>query len=102
MTSNGSAPEALSEGETTALSGLARLTTSAFQGTDLTPLAMRLIARASADPSDANALMDLSTVLLLQGIDDVGLATQAHALQVCRHYRLPAAKVRSRTPSEPE
>ena len=95
MTSNGSAREALAEGETTALSGLARLTTSAFQGTDLTPLAMRLIARASADPSDANALMDLSTVLLLQGIDDVGLATQAHALQVCRHYRLPAAKVPS-------
>lgn len=76
----------------TALMGLARLMTMAFRSADLMPLATRLIARASADEDDANALMDLSTILLLQGITAVGLATQAQALQIKRHYELPAAR----------
>lgn len=78
-----------------ALTGLARLMTMAFQGVDLMPLAQTLIARAGADERDAEALMDLSTILQLQGIKDVGLATQAQALQIKRLYELPS----SRTPA---
>lgn len=78
-----------------ALMGLAHLMTLAFQGVDLAPLAKALIERASSDEADANALMDLSTILQLQGIRDVGLATQAQALKVQHLYELPA----SRTPA---
>ena len=75
-----------------AMIGLARLMTMAFEGVDLTPIAKQLIERASVDEADAEALLDLSTVLQLQGIRDVGLATQAQALQIQRVYELPAAK----------
>jgi hypothetical protein len=71
-----------------ALKGLARLMTMAFEGIDLAPLATELIARASADQSDADALMDLSTILQLQGIRDLGVTTQAHALQTKRLFGL--------------
>jgi hypothetical protein len=74
-----------------ALLGLARLMTMAFEGVDLAPLAATLIERASAD--DANALMDLSTILQLQGSRSLGLATQVHALKARRLYELvPAAR----------
>jgi len=73
------------------LMGLARLMTMAFQGVDLTPLAHELIARASSNEADAHALMDLSTVLQLQGIREVGLATQAQAQKGQSLYELPAA-----------
>jgi hypothetical protein len=68
--------------------GLARLMTLAFQGEDLRPVASTLIGRAERDERDAAALMDLSTVLFLQGLRDLGLATQAQALAMCRLYRL--------------
>ena len=70
------------------LAGLARLMTQAFEGADLVPLAAELIARAAADPDDADALMDLSTVLQLQGVRDLGVTTQAHALASKRLYEL--------------
>ena len=72
------------------LSGLAALMTMAFSGVDLAPLGAQLIARAQSAPDDANALMDLSTVLQLLGSKDVGLAAQAQALQLQQQYRLPA------------
>lgn len=72
------------------LMGLARLMAMAFQGTDLIPLAQNLIARATDDEHDANALMDLSTILLLQGLREVGLATQDQAIDCHRVYHLPA------------
>ena len=75
-----------------ALIGLARLMTMAFQGQDLAPLAQALIGRAEADPDDAEALLDLSWILELQGLRDLGLATQAHALQTQRLYELPAQR----------
>jgi glutathione synthase/RimK-type ligase-like ATP-grasp enzyme len=75
--------------ERPALIGLARLMTMAFEGTDLAPLAHRLIGRAEADLHDAEALLDLSWILELQGLRDLGLATQAHALQTQRLYELP-------------
>ncbi len=76
--------------EDSSLMGLARLMTLAFQGQDLRPLAGRLIERATLDEQDANALLDLSTVLMLQGARELGLATQAQALQMQRVYQLPA------------
>jgi hypothetical protein len=70
------------------LAGLARLMSRAFQGADLAPLAAALIERASTDQDDADALMDLSIVLQLQGIRDLGVTTQAHALATRRLYGL--------------
>jgi glutathione synthase/RimK-type ligase-like ATP-grasp enzyme len=90
-TSLSAEPGAPACGVLTALSGLPRLMTLAFEGIDLAPRAQALIERARLDPADANALMDLSTILLLQGINDLGLATQSQALQISRVYELPAA-----------
>src|SRR5450755_2191553 len=78
--------------DATPLMGLARLMSKAFEGVDLVPLATELIERASADERDADALMDLSTVLQLQGIRDIGIATQAQALQIKRLYESPATQ----------
>lgn len=75
-----------------ALLGLAHIMRMAFGGQSLHPLFDTLMARAARDPLDANALMDLSTVLQLNGIHDVGLATLSMALQVQRVYVLPAKR----------
>ena len=92
MTSNCiSEPARTADGRATLL-GLARLMTMAFEGVDLIPIAKQLIERASANAADAEALLDLSTVLQLQGIRDLGLATQAQALQIQRVYELPAVR----------
>ena len=71
------------------VAGLARLLES---GADLSALGSRLEARSRSDPSDANALMDLSTLLLMTGNPDYrGLAfkKQQQALEISRIYRLP-------------
>jgi glutathione synthase/RimK-type ligase-like ATP-grasp enzyme len=72
------------------LMGLAVLMTMACQGTPLTELANQLIERLKLNPRDANALMDLAVVSHLWFKHDIGLATQARALQLRRLYRLPA------------
>ena len=92
MTPNCSAAPTRTTDHPPALIGLARLMRMAFDGADLLPIAQQLIERATANEADAEALLDLSTVLQLQGIRDVGLATQAQALQIRRVYELPAAK----------
>lgn len=92
MTPNCNAAPTRTTDRRPALIGLARLMTMAFEGADLLPIAQQLIERATANEADAEALLDLSTVLQLQGIRDVGLATQAQALQIQRVYELPAAK----------
>ena len=46
-----------------------------------------LLARASATPADAGAMLDLSTLLQLVGQREQGLALQADALARQRHYR---------------
>ncbi|WP_211238096.1 ATP-grasp domain-containing protein [Derxia gummosa] len=84
------APVAL--GSAPGLLGLATLMRLAFDRADLVPISKALIARASRDESDADALMDLATLLQLQGIADLGLATLMQALAVCRVYELPAAR----------
>ncbi len=73
------------------LMGLARLMRRAFVGEDLAPLGASLIARATADTGDAEALMDLSTVLHLTGNPRLALSVQAQALETRQIYHLPAA-----------
>jgi glutathione synthase/RimK-type ligase-like ATP-grasp enzyme len=72
------------------LIGLAPLMRQAFSGVDLRPFGSKLVQRAQRFPRDANTLMDLSTVLQLTGNHELGLATQAQALQIQQHYHLPA------------
>lgn len=73
------------------LIGLAPLMRQAFSGIDLKPFGARLVERAKLHPTDANTLMDLSTVLQLTGNRELGLATQAEALKMQQHYRLATA-----------
>ena len=80
------------------LIGLAALMKMAYSGVDLGPLGAELVARAGHNPEDANALMDLSTVLQLRGNRDIALATQLQALAMQQIYSPPtaadAAKIR--------
>ncbi len=73
------------------LLGLAALMRMVFSGADLVPVGERLMARAAADPQDAEALMDLSTILQIWLNHKLALATQAQALAMRQLYRLPAA-----------
>lgn len=72
------------------LLGLAALMRRVFAGEDVAPLTTRLLDRANADPDDADALMDLSTLLQLKFKPEIGLALQSQALEVRQLYRLPA------------
>lgn len=76
------------------LIGLARLMRMAVAGVDLAPLGTKLIAHASADPGqpDADALMDLSTVLQLRGEHDLALEMQALALANRQVYSPPMGR----------
>jgi hypothetical protein len=72
--------------------GPASLMRMSYAGTDLTPLGEELIARAGADPdiSSADALLDISTILLLKGNHEVALSVQGEALKLKQLYHLPA------------
>jgi hypothetical protein len=69
--------------------GLAALARMTFEGVDVRPLWGQLVERYTADPSDAVALMDLATMLLLSGDREGGLRLQAQALEQQRLYRRP-------------
>jgi len=62
------------------LIGLAALTRRAMRGESLAPFAQALQARLAANPDDANALMDLSTVEQLRGSRAARLRLQREAL----------------------
>ena len=70
------------------LIGLAALAKAAFQGADLRPWRAHLLGRLAQNENDANALMDLATVLHLMGQRECGLSLQALALQIQQVYRL--------------
>jgi hypothetical protein len=72
------------------LMGLPHLMEQAFRGVNLLPVAQALISRASVNPLDANALMDLASVMHLTGQSELGLRIQQDALSLSRHYSLPA------------
>ncbi|HLZ28954.1 MAG TPA: pyridoxal-dependent decarboxylase, partial [Chloroflexota bacterium] len=72
------------------LIGVARLARRAFLGEDLAPLATALLARAQAHPTDANAMLDCSTVLQLRGNHDLAMSLQAEAVKTRALYSLPS------------
>lgn len=72
------------------LIGVAPLMRRAFAGEDLSALGATLLARAQANPQDANAWMDFSTVLQLTGNRAHALAVQAEAIAMQPLYCLPA------------
>ena len=73
------------------LIGLTALMRMAYSGVDLAPLGTQLIERAGSDPDDANALMDLSTVLQLRRDRELALAVQMQALELRQIYSPPTA-----------
>lgn len=77
------------------LIGLAQLMRMAVSGVDLGPLGSQLIARAGADPrtANANALMDLSTVLQLRGDRELAMDIQSQALAIQQLYSPPCGLV---------
>jgi len=70
--------------------GLPILMQLAVTGADLAPIGQQLLQRLQANPTDANALMDLSIVMQLRGQLDVALPMQAEALQIQQVFHLPA------------
>src|SRR5215831_1582740 len=76
-------------GNTATPIGLPALAKMAFDGVDLAPVWNSLIERFKAQPDDAAALLDLSTIAQLQGRPRDGLVLQAKALELQRIYRRP-------------
>ena len=70
--------------------GCARLLTLAYEKSDLADLRSDLVERAKADPRDANAWLDLSTIFSIHRLPDLALATQREALAIQSVFRLPA------------
>lgn len=70
------------------LIGIATLSRLAFAGHDLRDLSEQLLARARSDPGDADALLDLSTILQLTGERKLGLTLQREALAIQNIFRL--------------
>jgi hypothetical protein len=72
------------------LIGVAPLMRQAFMDVDLRPLGATLLARAQANPDDANAVFDFSTVLQLTGERDAALAVQMEAIRINPLFSLPS------------
>jgi hypothetical protein len=67
--------------------GMPTLVKMAFDGADLAPVWNRLVARVNENPDDAGALIDLSTIALVQGRPYDRVSLQEMALKVQRVYR---------------
>ena len=91
MNFDASAQRRTSENGQQQLIGLAALMRMAYSGVDLAPLGTQLIERAGAGPGDANALMDLSTVLQLRRDRELALTVQMQALELQQIYSPPTA-----------
>jgi hypothetical protein len=74
------------------LMGLAALTTKAFQGAALGEIEFGLTSRLLHNPHDAEALMDLSTLCLLQGKRRAHGVFQKQALALKRVFRQSTGK----------
>jgi len=70
--------------------GLAGLMRMIIAGTNMAAYGTQLLSHVAAHPEDANALMDLSTILQIIGSRGNAMARQAQALAQQRLYRLPA------------
>ena len=75
------------------LIGLAKLMRMSVAGDDLSQLGNQLVARAGAGEGivDANAFMDLSTILILRGERKLAMDMQAQALGLQQIYTPPTA-----------
>jgi hypothetical protein len=71
--------------------GFARLTTMAFNGTDLRPLRDELISKIAGGTADAGEGLDLSLIAQLLGDKPTGLAIQAEVLAFHQLFRSPCA-----------
>lgn len=91
MNFDASAQCRMSENARPQLIGLAALMRMAYSGVDLAPVGEHLIERARSDPGDANALMDLATVLQLRGDRELALTAQMQALELQQIYSPPTA-----------
>jgi hypothetical protein len=69
--------------------GFARLTTMAFEGTDLRPLRDELLSKLAAGEAQAGEGLDLSLITQLLGDKPTGLAIQAEVLGFHQLYRSP-------------
>jgi hypothetical protein len=74
--------------------GPAALMKMAYAGANLTPVGEALLASAGSVPgaSSADALLDLSTILQLNGNCETALLVQTEALRLKRLYHLPAPR----------
>jgi len=92
MNLDASDPHAARNAEREPLIGLAKIMRLIFSGIDLAPLGKQLVARAEKGSGnlDANAFMDLFTILLLRGDRDLAMAMQAQALALQQIYTPPA------------
>ena len=59
-----------------------------FNGDDLSSTAEHLLKSAEHQPDNAEALLDLSTILLLRGDRDVGLSLQRQALSIKQAFHI--------------
>ena len=70
--------------------GLARLFAIGFNGGDYGSVITELLGRLERDAGDAAALLDLGTILMLNGKRREGLDCQRDALRISRLFRQPA------------
>ena len=66
--------------------GMAFLGRRCFEGEGVTEVWDSLLTRLTADPGDAGAMLDLSTLLQMRGERDRGLELQAAALEIGRAH----------------
>ncbi len=74
------------------LIGQSALMTMMFNGDDLSQTAAHLLQSAEQDPNNAEALLDLSTILLLRGDREVGLSLQQQALGIKQNFTVQKGK----------
>jgi glutathione synthase/RimK-type ligase-like ATP-grasp enzyme len=74
------------------LIGLAGLMRRLFAGGDMQALTAQLVERAMQQPDDANAMMDLATLMFMNANRELGLTLQQSALAIQSLYRLPGAR----------
>ena len=71
--------------------GFARLTTMAFEGTDLRPLRDQLIGKLAGGTASAGEGLDLSLIIQLLGDKPMGMAVQADVLACHQLFRSPCS-----------
>ncbi|QFY45146.1 RimK family alpha-L-glutamate ligase [Candidatus Methylospira mobilis] len=76
----------------TPLIGLGGLMRRLFAGDDLQALTVQLIERAVQNANDANAVMDVATLMFMIANRDLGLTLQQSALATQSLYRIPSAR----------